>query len=87
MIRMLLADDQALVRGALAALLGLELDIEVVAQVGSGEEVVAAARRHNPDVALLGTVAFALLTLVATEDHGLKGEAESLVSPKRYASR
>ena len=43
MIRMLLADDQALVRGALAALLGLELDIEVVAQVGSGEEVVAAA--------------------------------------------
>jgi two-component system response regulator DesR len=50
---MLLADDQALVRGALAALLGLELDIEVVAQVGSGEEVVAAARRHNPDVALL----------------------------------
>jgi hypothetical protein len=50
---MLLADDQALVRGALAALLRLEPDIEVVAQVGSGEEVVAAARRHNPDVALL----------------------------------
>ena len=40
MIRVLLADDQALVRGALAAMLGLEADIEVVAQVGSGERRV-----------------------------------------------
>ncbi|WP_182898783.1 response regulator transcription factor [Microbispora sp. H10830] len=53
MIRVLLADDQALVRGALAAMLALEPDIEVVAQVGSGEEVVEAARRTRPDVALL----------------------------------
>ncbi|MBD3136276.1 response regulator transcription factor [Microbispora bryophytorum] len=53
MIRVLLADDQALVRGALAAMLALEPDIEVVAQVGSGEEVVEAARRSRPDVALL----------------------------------
>ncbi|PRY36114.1 response regulator transcription factor [Umezawaea tangerina] len=53
MIRVLLADDQALVRGALAAMLGLEADIEVVAQVGSGDEVVEAARRVRPDVALL----------------------------------
>ncbi|MCK2241019.1 MULTISPECIES: response regulator transcription factor [unclassified Crossiella] len=53
MIRVLLADDQALVRGALAALLGLEADIQVVAQVGSGEEVLAAALEHRPDVALL----------------------------------
>ncbi|GIH45023.1 two component transcriptional regulator, LuxR family [Microbispora rosea] len=53
MIRLLLADDQALVRGALAAMLALEPDIEVVAQVGSGEEVVEAARRSRPDVALL----------------------------------
>jgi two-component system response regulator DesR len=52
-IRVLLADDQALVRGALAAMLGLEPDIEVVAQVSSGEEVVAAARAAKPDVALL----------------------------------
>jgi two-component system response regulator DesR len=52
-IRVLLADDQALIRGALAAMLGLEPDIEVVAQVGSGAEVVAAARRSTPDVALL----------------------------------
>ena len=41
MIRLLLADDQALVRGALAALLALEPDLEVVAEVGSGDAVVA----------------------------------------------
>jgi two-component system response regulator DesR len=52
-IRILLADDQALVRGALAALLGLEPDIEVVAQVGSGAEALLAAKVHQPDVALL----------------------------------
>ncbi|MDZ5145066.1 response regulator transcription factor [Microbacterium testaceum] len=53
MIRLLIADDQALVRGALAALLGLEPDIEVVAQVGRGDEVVEAARASNADVALI----------------------------------
>jgi two-component system response regulator DesR len=52
-IALLLADDQALVRGALAALLGLENDIDVVAQVGRGDEVVAAAQASHPDVALL----------------------------------
>ncbi|MEZ5097507.1 MAG: response regulator transcription factor [Nocardioides sp.] len=53
MIRLLLADDQAMVRGALAALLGLEADLEVVAEVARGDEVVAAAEQHHPDVALL----------------------------------
>lgn len=53
MIRLLIADDQALVRGALAALLGLEPDIEVVAEVGRGDEVVEAALREQPDVAML----------------------------------
>ncbi|MCL2536350.1 MAG: response regulator transcription factor [Nocardiaceae bacterium] len=52
-IRLLLADDQALVRGALAALLALEPDLDVVAEVGRGDEVVAAAVAHRPDVALL----------------------------------
>jgi two-component system, NarL family, response regulator DesR len=52
-IRLLLADDQALVRGALAALLDLETDLEVVAQVGRGDEVLAAARSGSVDVALL----------------------------------
>jgi two-component system, NarL family, response regulator DesR len=53
MIRLLLADDQALVRGALAALLDLEPDLTVVAEVGRGDEVVSAAREAAPDVALL----------------------------------
>jgi two-component system response regulator DesR len=52
-IRLLLADDQTLVRTALAALLDLEDDFEVVAQCGRGDEVVAAAREARPDVALL----------------------------------
>ncbi|MGB7448696.1 MAG: response regulator transcription factor [Ornithinimicrobium sp.] len=53
MIRLLLADDQALVRGALAALLGLERDLEVVSQVGSGDLVLPAADEYQVDVALL----------------------------------
>ncbi|WP_328902149.1 response regulator transcription factor [Streptomyces sp. NBC_00441] len=53
MIRLLLAEDQSMVREALAALLGLEPDIEVVAQVARGDEVLAAAREHSIDVALL----------------------------------
>ncbi|MCA1657188.1 MAG: response regulator transcription factor [Actinobacteria bacterium] len=52
-IRLLVADDQSMVRAALAALLELEDDFSVVAQVGRGDEVVAAARAHGPDVALL----------------------------------
>ncbi len=52
-IKLLIADDQALVRGALAALLDLETDLEVVAEVGRGDEVVEAARKTTPDVALL----------------------------------
>jgi two-component system, NarL family, response regulator DesR len=52
-IRLLLADDQALVRSALAALLELEDDFTVVAQVGRGDEVVQAALDARPDVALL----------------------------------
>ena len=53
MIRILLADDQALVRGALAALLDLEPDLDVVAQVGRGDEVVAVARATDAEVCLL----------------------------------
>lgn len=52
-IRLLLADDQALVRGALAALLDLEADLTVVAQVGRGDLVVEAARANGAQVALL----------------------------------
>ncbi|TYK47871.1 response regulator transcription factor [Actinomadura decatromicini] len=53
MIRVLLADDEHLIRGAVAALLGLEPDLEVVAEVGRGDEVAAAVAAHDPDVAVL----------------------------------
>ena len=53
MIRVMLADDQAMVRGALAALLALETDIEVVAQVGNGDDVLPVALEHRPDVVLM----------------------------------
>jgi two-component system, NarL family, response regulator DesR len=53
MIRVLLAEDQAMVRGALSALLSLEADIEVIAEVGRGDEVVTVACSAQPDVALL----------------------------------
>ncbi|MFD8807716.1 response regulator [Streptomyces sp. NPDC059597] len=52
-IRVLLAEDQGMMRGALALLLGLEEDIEVVAQVAAGDAIVPAALEHRPDVALL----------------------------------
>ncbi|HXD80177.1 MAG TPA: response regulator transcription factor [Candidatus Acidoferrum sp.] len=53
MIRVLIAEDQAMIRGALAALLSTEADIEVVAQVERGDRVLSEALRTKPDVALL----------------------------------
>ena len=52
-IRVMIAEDQTMVRGALAALLSLEEDIEVVAEASRGDEVVPAALDAMPDVALL----------------------------------
>jgi two-component system, NarL family, response regulator DesR len=52
-VRLLLAEDQVMIRQALAALLEFEGEFEVVAQVGRGDEVLAAARQTHPDVAVL----------------------------------
>ncbi len=52
-IRVLLAEDQAMVRGAIAALLHLEPDLEVVVEVAEGNQVLPAALHHKPDIALL----------------------------------
>lgn len=52
-IKILLADDENLIRDALASLLGLQEDLEVVAQAASGTEAIAAAAKHRPDVAVL----------------------------------
>jgi two-component system, NarL family, response regulator DesR len=53
MTRILIAEDQEMIRGALISLLELEPDLQVVAQVGRGDEVLDAARASAPDVALL----------------------------------
>ncbi|MFI6100352.1 DNA-binding response regulator [Lentzea sp. NPDC051213] len=53
MIRVLLAEDMHMVRGALIALLNLEPDIEVVAEVSSGDKIVPTARQHKPDVCVI----------------------------------
>ncbi|WP_433228266.1 response regulator [Micromonospora sp. CA-248260] len=76
MIRIVIADDEELIRGALVALLSLEADIEVVADVADGEAAVAAAVAHRPDLTLLDLempgldgvdAARRLLGLVATQ--------------------
>jgi two-component system, NarL family, response regulator DesR len=53
MIRLLLADDEDLIRGALAALLGLEVDLNVVAEASTSTDAVRLARAHRPDIAVL----------------------------------
>lgn len=53
MIRLLLADDENLIRTAVASLLNMQDDMEVVAQAASGGEALAMARLHRPDVAIL----------------------------------
>jgi two-component system response regulator DesR len=68
-IRILLAEDQAMIREALATLLGLEPDLEVVGQVGRGDEVVAA-------VSALGGVDVALLDIEMPGMDGLSAAAE-----------
>jgi two-component system, NarL family, response regulator DesR len=52
-VRIMIAEDQTMVRQALVALLGLEPDIDVVAEAASGDEALAMARKHEPDVAVL----------------------------------
>ena len=53
MIRLLIADDENLIRTAVAALLNMQEDLDVVAQAASGSEALAMARLHRPDVAIL----------------------------------
>ncbi|MFC8664544.1 DNA-binding response regulator [Streptomyces sp. NPDC057199] len=53
MIRLLIADDEDLLRGALAALLGLEQDLVVVAEASTSTDAVRLAREYRPDIAVL----------------------------------
>ena len=52
MIRIVIAEDQALVLGALATLLGLEGDIDIISRVGDGAAALDAVREHKPDILL-----------------------------------
>ena len=66
-IRVAVVDDQALVRGGFATVLGLQDDIEVVAEAGDGVAAVAIARTHRPDVILMDIRMPEMDGLVATE--------------------
>ncbi|AGZ41808.1 response regulator transcription factor [Actinoplanes friuliensis] len=68
MIRVLLADDEELIRVAVAALLGLEPDLEVVAQAADGRTAITQALAHRPDVAVLDLQMPALDGLEATAE-------------------
>ncbi|MEW1751940.1 response regulator transcription factor [Streptomyces angustmyceticus] len=66
MIRVLLADDQLLVRAGFKALLDAQPDIEVVAEAGDGQQALAAVRAHRPDLVLMDIRMPVLDGLVAT---------------------
>ncbi|MGW6913944.1 response regulator transcription factor [Kitasatospora sp. NPDC054939] len=53
MIKIVLAEDMHMIRGALVALLGFEIDIDVAAEVDNGDDVLPAVLKHRPDVAVL----------------------------------
>jgi DNA-binding NarL/FixJ family response regulator len=72
-IRVLLADDQDLVRAGFGALLGAQDDIEVVGEAGDGDEAVELARHHRPDIVLMdirmpGTDGLAATRAIAADD-------------------
>ena len=74
MIRIIIAEDQILVLGALVALLNFESDIEVVAQAGNGQEALELVREHKPDV-LISDIEMPIMTGLelanAVKDAGL----------------
>ena len=80
MIKVLVAEDMHLIRGALVALLGLEADMQVVAELDRGDEIVAAALRVRPDVAVIDVDLPGLDGLTAAAElHAVLPECRTLV--------
>ncbi|MCP2339276.1 response regulator transcription factor [Actinomadura rupiterrae] len=80
MIRVLIAEDMHMIRGALTALLGLEDDIEVIAELDRGDQIVETALRTRPDVAVIDIGLPGLDGLTAAEQlHQVMPECRTLV--------
>lgn len=80
MIKVLLAEDMHMVRGALVALLNLELDIEVIAEVASGDQIIPMARQCRPDVAVIDIDLPGMDGLTAAAElHELQPECRTLI--------
>jgi len=77
-IRVVLAEDQSMVRGALSALLGLESDIEIAGQAGDGDEALAMVRSLGPDV-LVTDIEMPGLTGLELADAVARGPASTRV--------
>jgi DNA-binding NarL/FixJ family response regulator len=92
-IRVVVVDDQALVRGGFAMVLGHQADIEVVAEAGTGVEAIEAARRHRPDVILMDIRMPAMDGLEATSrivaeaDWGVRVLILTTFDPDEYVYR
>jgi two-component system response regulator DesR len=82
-IRVLIAEDQAMIAGALAALLAIERDIDVVGTARDGQEALELARRHKPDV-LLADIEMPRMTglelAAAVRDEGIVGRVAILTT-------
>jgi two-component system, NarL family, response regulator DesR len=85
MIRLLIADDEDLLRSALAALLGLEEDITVVAEAATSTAAVVLAREHRPDIAVLDLEMPPADGLEAARSIREAGLATSIVLVTRHA--
>jgi two-component system response regulator DesR len=80
MIRVLIAEDMHMIRGALTALLGLENDMQVVAELDRGDHIVETALRTTPDVAVLDIGLPGLDGLTAAEQlHDALPECRTLI--------
>jgi two-component system response regulator DesR len=85
MIRVVIAEDQQMLRGALTSLLQLEDDIEVVAQVSNGEDALDAIERHQPDMSILDIEIPGMTGLDVAEQIGQRGIGTKIMIVTTFA--